>query len=452
MNKKSLIVVCGLLLASGTSTFAQKAKIREANRHFETATEQVIVVSATNSGPTAFNDKSIVDPLLKAKAAIEAATTNEETANNADAWFAKGQIFVEMARIPDFKKERHYVEGFQAFEKAYALNPKVLSKEGIETALFNVGIFGLNNISEELANEDYDKMIQTADVAHKALTMGDGKLFKNNKATVDTLSATAEYYKGFGYYLKKDYTKAIEILEKNLKAPAAQSNSDAYRILAFAYGETKNTEKQLQTIENAKAKFPGNKDIEIDELNYYIAQNKQGELVGRFEALVAKEPNNAQYVHNLGVLYRNMGMEKDGAFPADAASWHDKAEAQLKKAVSLEPNNVPFNFNLSNLYVVKADLVGSQMNKLGNTKADNAKYDELLKVRTGLLQQGIAPLLVVEKVLDPKIKSGKITNDERGYLLESLQTLGRLYGAVDDAASSKKYKEKLRNYEDGIFN
>jgi hypothetical protein len=102
--------------------------------------------------------------------------------------------------------------------------------------------------------------------------------------------------------------------------------------------------------------------------------------------------------------------------------------------------------------VVKADLVGSQMNKLGNTKADNAKYDELLKVRTGLLQQGIAPLLVVEKVLDPKIKSGKITNDERGYLLESLQTLGRLYGAVDDAASSKKYKEKLRNYEDGIFN
>ena len=452
MNKKYLIIVCGMLLASTGSVLAQKSKIREANRAYETAMENVVKINATSSDPLALNDKSVTEQLMKAKAAAEAATTNEETASNADAWFAKGQILVEMSRVPEFKSQRNYVAGLEALEKAIALNPKVLSRDGIENALFNIGIFGLNNVGEEMNKEEYDKMIQTADVAQKALTIGDGKLFKSNKANVDTLAITAEYYKGFGHYLKKDFSKAIEILEKNLKTSIGQSNSDAYRILAFAYSEAKNPTKQIQTIETAKAKFPGNKDIEIDELNYYIAQDKQNELVGRFESLVAKEPNNAQYIHNLGVLYRNMGMEKEGVFGADAEQWHNKAEEQLKKAVSLEPNNAAFNFNLSSLYVVKADLVGSNMNKLGTSKADNAKYDELLKVRTSLLQSAIAPLLILEKNLDPKIKSGKISNEERGYLFEGLQTLGRLYGATDDATNAKKYRDKLRSYEDGNFN
>src|SRR5690606_34152543 len=130
--------------------------------------------------------------------------------------------------------------------------------------------------------------------------------FKDRKE-VDTLLADINYYEGFGYYSKKDYPKAISVLEEALKNPVTQSKVDPYRILAFSYGEVKNHAQQIATIEAAKKKFPANKDLEADELNYFISQGKETELINKFEGAVAKEPNNGLYVNNLAVLYRNMG-------------------------------------------------------------------------------------------------------------------------------------------------
>jgi len=446
MNKKLLIVVGGLLLAS-TTTFAQKAKIKEANKAFDKASEQMILASSSaNGNPEAFNADAITEPLLKAKAAADEAVANAETANNADAWFAKGVTYIELSRVPKFADKKYYNEGVDALKKAFSINPKIVNKEGAENSIFNAGIFAFNGAIASLNENNYEDLFRALGTARDAFGFNDRKLFKDRKE-VDTLLADVNYYEGFGYYSKKDYPKAISVLEEALKNPVTQSKIDPYRILAFSYGEVKNPEKQIATIEAAKKKFPTNKDLEADELNYFISQGKETELINKFEGAVAKEPNNALYVNNLAVLYRNMGMEKNGKFADDATEWHKKAEETMKKALELEPNNAIYNYNLSTIYVIKGDYVANKMNALGSSKADNQKYDEMVKIRKGYLDQAVSALVKMESTLEPKFKSKSINPEEKGYLLEGVQTLGRIYAQMNNVEKSKEYRTKLENYE-----
>lgn len=448
MNKKLLIVVGGLLLASAT-TFAQKSKIKEANKAFEKASEQIIIANGTSNGdPQAYNANEITEPLLKAKAAADEAVANAETANNADAWFAKGVTYIELSRVPKFADKKYYNEGMEALKKAFSINPKIVSKDGAENSIFNAGIFAFNGALAELNDNNYDELFKALTTAKDAFNFNDRKLFKDRKAVVDTLLADINYYEGFGHYSKKDYPKAISILEEAMKNPITQAKVDPYRILAFSYGEAKNPEKQIATIEAAKKKFPNNKDLEADELNYFITQGKETELISKFESAVAKEPNNALYINNLGVLYRNMGMEKNGKFADNASEWHQKAEEQMKKALELEPNNAIFNFNLSTIYVIKGDYVGNKMNALGTSKADNQKYDEMVKIRKGYLDQAVSSLAKMESILDPKLKNKTINAEEKGYLFEGVQTMGRIYAQVNNVEKAREYREKLKNYQD----
>lgn len=451
MNKKSLVVVCGLLMAATTGAFAQKAKIREANKAYETAVGLIALKQVEGARGEDFNQPTIIAPLEKALAAANEATTNAETAGNADAWFAKGAVLIEMSKVPHFNAQKPYAEGLEALSKAYELNPKVTKKEGIENLLFNAAISSFNGGIAEINNEKYDDLIKSMRAVRTALTFDNNKLNKSRQADKDTMLADADYYVGYGYYLKNDFATAKKELEAAMKNPITQSKADAYRVLAFTYDKTKDFDKQIATIEEAKKKFPRNKDLDTDELNYYITQNKTTELVAKFENAVAKEPNNALYLNNLGILYRNMGMEKEGNFPADAAEWHKKSEAQLRKAIEAEPSNAIFVYNLATVQVIKADFVGKQMNSLGNTKADNQKYDQLEVVRGDLIKEAIETLLKAESIMEPKLVSKKISNEEKGYYFDALQTIIRLYANVNNPAKNKEYKAKMEDYEQKYY-
>ncbi|HTO14853.1 MAG TPA: hypothetical protein VLZ83_03745 [Edaphocola sp.] len=441
MIKKNLLMTCGLILLSGSFLFAQKSKIKEANRSYSQATDQIILAS-TQGSPTAYDNDKVTTPLLKAKEAIDEATTNSETSGNADAWAAKGMIYADLARIPKFKDKQYYNESLIAFQKAFELNPKSIRKTETETAIYNAGLFAFNGGIAAVNEGEYDVSIQAMTTAKKALTFNDNSMFKDRKEK-DTIVADAEYYVGYGYYSKKDYPGTITATENALKNPINKERLDAYRILAFAYGENKNYPKQIAIIETAKAKFPKNKDLEIDELNYYISQGKEKELVGKFEDAVSKNPDNPLYLNNLALLYRNMGAEKDGEFPPDADSWHNKADASFRKAIALEPQNHIYQYNLGNLLITKADLLGYKMNKLGTSKIDNQKYDQFSSMRINTMKQAITYYEKVASLLEPKFNNKKISGDEQEYLFESWRTLARLYGATNNPSMSKEMKDKM---------
>ncbi len=452
MNKKALVVLCGILMTATTGAFAQKSKIREANKAYETAVGFIALKNASGSKSAEdLSDPSIIAPLEKAIAAANEAVASSETANNADAWFAKGAILIEMSKVAHFSKQKPYLEAVEALSKAYELSPKVVKKDGFEDLLMNAAIFSFNGGIGEINEEKYDDVVKSMRNVKTALIFDDNKLNKSRQGDKDTMIADAEYYIGYGQYLKKDFENAKISLEAALKNPITQKKPDAFRVLAFTYDKIKDFDKQIATIESAKKLFPKNKDLETDELNYYITQNKTAELVSKFEDAVTREPNNALYLNNLGVLYRNMGMEKDGKFPADAESWHKKAEAQMRKAIEIEPNNAIYSYNLSTVQVIKADLLGNQMNNLGSSKADNQKYDQLVILRANIINQALETLVKVEGILEPKLLSKKISGEEKGYYFDALQTMTRLYANINNPTKRTEYKNKLEDYEQKYY-
>lgn len=439
MNKKQFVTL-GLLLAvaSGT-TYAQKAKIKEANNAYDKAT----IALASN------NKAEAEAQLNKAKAAADEAVANAETSGNASAWMAKAITYIGMSQLPAFQDQRPYKTGFEAFEKAVSLDAKIENKtDGIDAVVKNAGIFSFNDGISEFNRSNYDAAIAAFDVTKKAFGYKNGVYIKgDNKAAYDTVLAQANMYSAYSSYYQKKYDEALPKLEAAMANPITTGTVDLYRVAAMSYGEQKNAAKQLATIEAAKKKFPGNKDIAADELNYYVAQGQQELLVKKFEEAVAQDPSNPQYISNLGVLYLNMATGKDGKAPANAEDMFKKAEAQMRKAIELDANNPVYQYQLGNMFVQKSDYIANQMNALTTSKADNAKYEGLSKLRTSYLKESLTPFGAVEKILEPKQKSNSISTDEKGYMLESFQAMGKIYAALNDPAKSAEYKAKVKSYE-----
>jgi hypothetical protein len=438
MNKKQFVTL-GLVLATATgTTYAQKAKIKEANNAYDKATLALI----------ADNKAEAEAQLNKAKAAADEAVANAETSGNASAWMAKAVTYISMSQLPAFQDQKAYKAGFDAFEKAVSLDAKIENKtDGIDAVVKNAGIFSFNDGISEFNKSNYDAAIAAFDVTKKAFGYKNGAYIKDNKAVYDTVLAQANMYSAYSSYYQKKYDEAIPKLEAAMANPVTTGTVDLYRVAAMSYGEQKNNAKQMATIEAAKKKFPGNKDIAADELNYYVAQGQQDLLVKKFEEAVAQDPSNPQYISNLGILYLNMATGKDGNTPANAEEMFKKAEAQMKKAIELESNNPIYQYQLGNMFVQKSDYIANQMNKLGSTKADNAKYDGLFNLRNSYLKESLTPFTAVERILEPKQKSSSISPDEKGYLLEALQAMGKIHAALNDPAKSAEYKAKLKSYE-----
>lgn len=437
MNKKQFVTLGLLLATAGGTTYAQKAKIKEANNAYDKATEALMLDKKAEAEAQ----------LNKAKAAADEAVANAETSGNASAWMAKAVTYISMAQLPAFQDQKPYKAGFDAFEKAISLDAKIENKtDGIDAVVKNAGIFSFNDGISEFNKSNYDAAITAFDVTKKAFGYKNGAYIKDNKA-YDTVLAQANMYSAYSSYYQKKYDEALPKLEAAMANPITSGTVDLYRVAAMSYSEQKNVAKQLATIEAAKKKFPGNKDIAADELNYYVTQGQQELLVKKFEEAVAQDPSNPQYISNLGILYLNMATGKDGKVPDNAEELFKKAEAQMRKAIELESNNPVYQYQLGNMFVQKSDYIANQMNKLGSTKADNAKYDGLFNLRTSYLKESLTPFGAVERILEPKQKSNNISQDEKGYLLESLQAMGKIHAALNDPAKSAEYKAKLKSYE-----
>lgn len=437
MNKKQVLALGLLLAASAGTSFAQKSKIREANNAYDEARDALIL-----------GEKPKAEQLLvKAKAAADAAVANAETSNSAAAWMAKAVTYISLSQFDNFLADKTYKAGFEAFQKAISLDPKIEGKtDGIDNVMQNAGISAFNDGISDFNKSNYEAAISTFDIVKNTLGYKNGAYIKDNKS-FDTLLAQANMYSGYSSYYTKKYEEAIPKLESAMNNPITGSSVDLYRVTAMSYGEQKNTAKQMATLDAAKKKFPGNKDIAADELNYYVSQGKEDVLVKKFEEAVAQEPNNAQYVSNLGILYRNMAMGKDSKAPENAEELYKKSEASLKKAVSLDGANAVYQYQLANMFVQKADYIAAKMNALGTSKAESAKYDGLLNLRKSYLQEAAGPFDAVITALEPKQKAGKIAADEKGYLLDALQAMGAIQAQLNNPAKSKEYKDKLKSYE-----
>ncbi|MEA1787006.1 tetratricopeptide repeat protein [Arenibacter sp. GZD96] len=198
------------------------------------------------------------------------------------------------------------------------------------------------------------------------------------------------------------------------KAPSKKA--EIVKNIALIYSQLGQDDKAMGAFKEARANDPKDVNLILSEANLYF---KLGDKE-QFKALMAEatevEPDNPDLHYNIGVI----NMEQNNI---------EEARASYKKALEINPNYTNAQLNLSTTYVNEGNGLIDEMNSLGNSRADIARYDELKEKKDALFLEGA-------NILEEALKG----NPENQGILTQLKNI---YGAMGDNDNFMRVKKLL---------
>ncbi|MDA9183253.1 TonB family protein [Flavobacteriaceae bacterium] len=228
--------------------------------------------------------------------------------------------------------------------------------------------------------------------------------------------AASSAVNGLDYKLALDYY--LELRKIKYKGSDEESKfPEIVKNIALIYAELGDNEKTLSAVKEARVEDPKDLNLILTEANLYIQLNENNRFEALMKEAIEQDPNNATLYFNLGVVNAQKGMK-------------DNAKGYYEKAIELDPNYESGYLNLVSLILESESVIREEMNSLGTSRADVARYD-VLKVEREDLYKECVPIL--EKLIS-------FAKNE-----EAIKILRNINATLD---SSKK--RQIQNYEDNI--
>jgi len=185
---------------------------------------------------------------------------------------------------------------------------------------------------------------------------------------------------------------------------------------AMIYTQLGQDDKALEAYKVARASYPNDVNLILQEANlhYKLGDKDQFKVLMAEAATVA--PDNPDLHYNIGVINMEQGNVEE-------------ARESYKKALEINPGYTNAQLNLSTTYVNEGNGLIDEMNTLGNSRADIARYDELKKQKDDLFREGAT-------VLEDALK----TNPDNQGILSQLKNI---YGAMGDNDNFMRLKKLL---------
>jgi tetratricopeptide (TPR) repeat protein len=421
--KKQLIVAVALLLS--TLSFAQKKELK-------------IVEKAIKSGNFA-DAKSAIK-------SVEALIANADDKLQAKFYFLKGQALyangtgsntdmdqaiesfgmVEQVEGPkgkygstieDLKSQmlnnflakanaalqsKDYAASSSGFDKAYRMSPKDTTYlyYAASTAVTGQDYVTSLTYYEELRDLNYKGITTEYTAVNKE--SGDVEPFDNKDMRMVALklgthTAPKE---------KKTESKSAEIVKN----------------IALIHLNQGNDEKAIEAMKQAREQNPGDLSLLISEANVQLKMGNKVRFKELMQEATLKDPDNAELQYNLGVIAAEAG-EKDAAM------------LYYEKAIELNPSYTDAYNNIAVLILAEEGSIVEEMNSLGNSSADNKRYDELRAKRVEIFESAI-PYLETTLKLKPKD-------------VQAAQTLMNIYRGSGQTDKYKAMKAKVEALESG---
>ncbi|MDH6356468.1 tetratricopeptide repeat protein [Parabacteroides sp. PF5-9] len=351
--KRVLLTVALCVIA--TASFAQKKAVNQAQ-------------SAAKGAKGNFEE---------ARTLIKGALENPESKNDPKTWYVAGFIEDQQFSAERTKQilgqQPNEPVMYQAlmgvlpyFEKAYELdqlpdakgkvNPK--HTKDIKGILSANHIYYINAGAFYFDTKDYQKAY---DAFEQYLQISDLPFFKGEPvAARDSNYMTVQFYAAVAATQLNNPSLAIATLEK-----AKQFNyrgSDVYQYLAYEYEQQNDSINQERTLEEGFSKYPEEKYFLLSLINNYIYSNRNEKAIEYLNAAIAQDSSNPQLYDVMGRVYES-GMNDS-----------ENAEKYFVKALEIDPNYADALSNLGRIYYNQG------VNKQGdaNQITDNKLYQEEL--------------------------------------------------------------------------
>lgn len=392
--KKAILFV--LLLGLGKFSMAQNKNI----------------VSAINYLGYYDKDKQLSD-LSEAKKYIDLATEHEDTKTKPKMWVYRARIYQAISDSKDPQvKALHaspLAEAANAYQQVLKYDIKKDFPEATSGLMYcansfmNAGVAFFNEKNYSSAIEYFEKSISINKESFKIL---DSNAIFNAALAADRGNMN-------------DKAKAFMQQLIDMNYGGAADGSRNYSMLAAIYKREGNTEKFMSTIQAGRKAFPNDKDLIIEELNYYLENKKDKEALSNLELAIQNDPNNATLHFALGTIY-------------DRLDQFENAVKAYKKAIEVKQDYFDALYNLGALYFNK----GAKETAIANDIKDDAKYRAAMVKVDDIFKQSL-PFLE---------KAEQVGSDDKITYKDLLNTLKSLYARTEQADKMNAIKEKLKNY------
>ena len=410
--KHSFTLLLGLLINVG---YAQKKELKQAQKLFKASKkeEAKASLSANQAIIEGSDDTKIKTQYHFLKGQI-ARLDKDFQASYDNLKLAEGNSSLKAALVTEIQQltsdvvntaiaqseAKEYIPSSRNLYLAYQMNP-----EENKDYLYYAATNAVNGVDYNLALERY---IQLRDLNYTGIVT---KYFVTDVASGEETEVSATE---FSIYKKsKDYTNARSE-DTESKYPEIVKN------IALIYNELGQKDKAMKAVQDARKANPGDVGLILTEANIYIQLGEKKRYKELIEEALEKDPNNAVLYFNLGVVNSEQG---------------DRALAReyYEKAIEVDPSMENAYLNLVALILENESTIVEQMNNLGNSRADNQKYDELKKEREKLYKECV-----------PVLKQLIALDDSN---LEAVQTLRNIYATIGDNEGFMEMKAIMEKYE-----
>lgn len=185
--------------------------------------------------------------------------------------------------------------------------------------------------------------------------------------------------------------------------------------IALIHAQRGDNEKAMTAVQEARLSNPTDLNLILTEANIYIELGEKEKFQILMNEAIAQSPNNANLYYNLAVVTADLG-EKEAAM------------GYYEKAIEIDPNYQNAYLNLVALILEGEERIVEEMNSLGTSSADNAKYDALKLDREELYRECVPILKALTELEDNE---------------DAIKTLMNIYGTLGDNEGYKEMKALL---------
>lgn len=416
---KTRILITGLAFVSAIS-FGQKKEIKKAekavssNKYSEAITylneAEALLASADNDTKAQFyavKGQALYGTggtdYTKLKASADAFSTALSLDPKMEAQLTEPLQNLRAALINGAIKDQNAQQYKQATEKLYS--SYMLTKKDTSDLYFAAG--------NAVNGKDYDTALNYYQMLLDQGYTGATKEF------VATNKETGEVEPFESENLRNIALKTGEFIKPEVRVTESRKG-EILRNMTLIFIERGDTEKATSLMKTARAENPN--DVYLmradADMSYKMGDvARYNELI---EKIVASDPDNPELHFNLGISNDQLGNK-------------EKAMKYYTKALELKPDYEAALINIAALKLSNEDKLVEAMNSLGNSSADNKKYEELKKERENSYKEAL-----------PYLEKAHQINASNQNVLKYLMNI---YGQIGEDAKYKEAKAKLEALE-----
>ena len=191
--------------------------------------------------------------------------------------------------------------------------------------------------------------------------------------------------------------------------------------ITLIYIQEDQPDKALTAIKKAKEENPEDISLLQAEADLYYRIGKIDKYEEVMKQVVKMDPENPLLYYNIGVASERLGDKKS-------------AKEYYLQAIELDSEMVNAYINLASLTLSKERDIVEEMNSLGNSRADNKRYQELNKEKKQFYKDAL-PYLEKASELNPKN-------------MDALKTKLNIYYQLEMSDKAKVLQEKINSLEE----